>query len=676
MYCALEVMVLTVALPLGGDDQELGEDDYDFARSLPSVAYSISPVPSILDDPGLHEEAVEHETEQLKSKRTVHEAGISAEVERKKKDRIAQQVFDATLILSRNEKMLPAVQVGVPKLDLVSDLFRLPSLGRLAHIENTMHDETLNRQATTGLSGPLPFTKRRLLTAKLAKSDDELLTSALRKLRSLVLYWPEDSKLGRALLTSAGAVVGEDVLQQSLKDCFAGKAVATLVKRAADFTRFAEWMIQTGRGRPLNPTEADLYGYISMLRANGAGATAGESFLSAWRFMVHTVGAGQAANNDLISGRVLGASKDLVSKKRALHQAPPLTADMVWKLEGLMAAPMSQRFKAILGFLLFCLYSCCRFGDGARAHEPTLSQFQHIILVETACSEYKTATGERRAVLLPLVALGSGLSGSGWALSWMAARRASGLIGKTFLMPADAENSDHWLDRRMTTAEGSYWLKDLLVLAGLKEHEASGFSTHSLKATLLSWAAKSATFDLQERLILGHHLDEETKMAVTYSRDAIAATMVKVYRMLETVRQGIFDPDASRAERIAMATGLSHLATHLPEKNEMELDLEERLCKEMERAGQCETDVEEDGADIQPVKIPEESQSFARSDFPPVESTHCVVHRLSGIVHCMETSDSLLCGRRMSLNMKPIDFPWEDRATHEFCEQCNRALYR
>ena len=547
-------MVLTVALPFGGDDQELDEEDYGFVKSLPSVACSISPVPSIADDFGLHEGAVEPEKEPLKRKCNVFDVEINAEEERRRRTRIAQQVFDATLILGRNEKMLPAVQVGVPKLDWVSDLFRLPALGRLAHIENAMHDETLNRQAATGVNGPLPFTKRRLLTAKLAKSDDDLLTSALRKLRNLVLYWPEDSKLGRALLTSAGAVVGEDVLQQSLKDCFAGKAVATLVKRAADFTRFAEWIIQSGRGRPLNPTEADLYGYISMLRSTGA--------------------------------------------------------------------------------------------------------------------------GERRSVLLPLVALGSGLSGSGWALSWMAARRASGLTGHVFLMPADAEHSDHWLDRRMTTAEGSYWLKDLLVLAGLKESEASGFSTHSLKATLLSWVAKSATFDLQERLILGHHLDEETKMAVTYSRDAIAATMVKVYRMLETVRKGIFDPDASRAERIAMATGLNHLATHLPEKNEMELDLEERLQKEMERAEQCETDVDEDGAEIQPVKIPGESQSGTRSDFPPVERAHCVVHRLSGIVHCMETSDSLLCGRRMSLNMKPIDFPWEERATHEFCEQCNKALYR
>ena len=315
---------------IGGDNQEQDEEDFGFGESLPSVACSISPVPSIADDFGLHEDAREPEKEPRKSKYHASEAEIDAEEERKRRTRIAQQVFDATLILGRSEKMLRAVQVGVHKLEWVSDLSRLPALGRLAHIENAMQDETLNRQAANGVNGPLPFTRRRLLTAKLAKSDDDLLTSALRKLRNLVLYWPENSKLGRALLTSAGAVVGEDVLQQSLKDCFAGKAVATLVRRAADFTRFTEWMIQSGRGRPVYPTEADLYGYMSVLRSTGAGATAGESFLSAWRFMVHTVGAGLAVNNDLISGRVLGASKDLVAKKRTLRQAPPLTAEMVW----------------------------------------------------------------------------------------------------------------------------------------------------------------------------------------------------------------------------------------------------------------------------------------------------------------------------------------------------------
>eukprot|EP00435_Cladocopium_sp_Y103_P004728 s2759_g1.t1 len=413
-----------------------------------------------------------------------------------------------------------------------------------------------------------------------------------------------------------------------------------------------------------------------MLRNSGAGATAGESFLSAWRFMHHIVGAGGPAAVDIVSGRVIGASKDLGSKKRRLRQAPPLTADSVWKLEDLMASNTTPKVRAIAGFMLFCIYSCCRFGDGARAFEPSLSQFEHVILVETSCSEYKTATGERRAVLLPLVALGSGLQGSGWALSWMKARRDCGLVGMRYLMPADSEDGSRWLDRRMTTAEGSYWLKDLLAMTGMSEAEASEFSTHSLKATILSWAAKSATFGWQERLILGHHLDEETRMTVTYSRDAIASTMVKVFRMLETVRDGVFNPDASRAERIAMATGMHELAAGLPPKSDLEMELEAQLRRDRENSQLGESDIDEDEIHGGALKIPHEAKAISRSVFPPVEQQHCVVHRLSGIVHCKETSDSLLCGRHLSVNMKPIDFPWEEREAHEFCEQCNKALYR
>ena len=662
-------MVTSLALHEGDGDQEQW---HETTGSLPSASYA----PSLASERAVEGNSLDNCSQSVGQKR-IHEGRV-VEVPKlsKYKDRIAQQIFDATLVLGRNERPDFQLQIGLPKLDLVSDLFKLPVLGRLAHIEDAMQNDAVSRQAAVGPGVPMPFAQRRLLTAKLAKSDDALLTSALRKLRSLVLYWPEDSRLGRTLVSAAGAIVGEDILQQSIKDCFAGKDVATLVKRSADYTRFAEWMLKTGRGRPLNPTEVDIYTYISTLRESGAGATSGESFVSAWRFMVHTVGAGNSKEEDLISGRVVGAAKDLVSKKRKLTQAPPLTADMIWKLEGMMTSPFSAKIKAILGFMLFCIYSCCRFGDGARAQEPALSQFQHIILVETACAEYKTATGERRAVLLPLVALGSGLSGTGWALSWMAARRACGLTGMGLMMPADSDVHDRWLDRRMTTAEGSYWLKDLLVMAGLSEAEAGRFSTHSLKSTLLSWAAKSATFDWQERLILGHHLDEETRMAVTYSRDAIAATMIKVYRMLETVRQGIFDPDASRAERIAMATGMPNLTVHLPEKNELEQELEERLRKDYEQAVLPESDLEDDGGTVEPVKIPGEAKLVARSNFPPVDSEHCVVHRLSGIVHCKETSASLLCGRPLSLNMVPVNFPWEDKEAHEFCEQCNRAIYR
>ena len=204
----------------------------------------------------------------------------------------------------------------------------------------------------------MPFAKRRLLTAKLAKSDDALLTSALKKLRNLVLFWPEDSRLGRTLLSSAGAVVGEDILQQTLRDCFAGKAVATLVKRASDFTRFAEFQVTCNKGRPLNPSEHDLYACLCHLQQQGAGASSGESFISAWKFMQHTVGAGASGTADVVSGRVRGASKDLMAKKRKLQQAPPLPAEVVWRLEGLMTSPLEPKLKSILGFMLFCMYSC------------------------------------------------------------------------------------------------------------------------------------------------------------------------------------------------------------------------------------------------------------------------------------------------------------------------------
>ena len=165
-------------------------------------------------------------------------------------------------------------------------------------------------------------------------------------------------------------------------------------------------------------------------------------------------------------------------------------------------------------------------------------------------------------------------------------------------------------------------------------------------------------------------------MAVVYSRDAIAAVMVKVLRMLETIRQGIFDPDASRAERIAMATVLTQLPDNLPEQNDMERELERRLACDQENSQVIESDIEEENIVEKPIKIPGESEMLARASFPPIELDQCVVHKLSGIVHGKETTDSLLCGRALSTNMRPVDFPWSERDAHEFCEQCNRALHR
>ena len=108
----------------------------------------------------------------------------------------------------------------------------------------------------------------------------------------------------------------------------------------------------------------------------------------------------------------------------------------------------------------------------------------------------------------------------------------------------------------MTTAEGSLWLRDILVTVVLDAAGAEGFSTHSLKAACLSWAAKAGSLSLEDGLIMGHRFLQGEKSRLVYSRDALADVMVKLWRVVDSIRKGHFKPDASRAKRIAMATGL------------------------------------------------------------------------------------------------------------------------
>eukprot|EP00435_Cladocopium_sp_Y103_P018003 s993_g4.t1 len=538
-----------------------------------------------------------------------------------------------------------------------------------------MVDDRVNQWTTEK-----PFASKRLLAARFAQTDDALLDGALRKLRNIILFHPADSQLGRALLDKAGSLIAEADLQKSLRDSVASKAVGTIVKRVTDYNKFAQFLVSECHKRPLRPDEEDFYRYVCHMKQSGMGATCGATLLQAWSFFRFTFGVDAGSQVALISGRVRGVVNTLFATKRKLSQAPPIPADYVYKMERFMQSSSDDRLRTIVGFLLFCIYSCARFGDAAKG-DPKELQFQmadssDLTLVEIGLSSYKTATGERRAILLPLIALGCGLDEYSWAVAWKDARQNSGASCMQHLMCAESHNADAWLERHMTTAEGSYWTKDVLVMLGMEPSTADQYSSHSLKATCLSWVSKAGGMTLQERLWLGHHETEEGKMALTYARDALVGALIKLRLVVESIRRGLFDPDLTRAERVSQATGTTIDPKTIAEKSNVEVETEKRLCtEEFQRAAELrESDVEDSEAVGEvPIVLPSAHIAHDRPPFPALDPSCCVKHRLSGIVHMISDVETLSCGRKITSNLIPLGHSFEGPGQLEFCEQCRAA---
>ena len=74
-------------------------------------------------------------------------------------------------------------------------------------------------------------------------------------------------------------------------------------------------------------------------------------------------------------------------------------------------------------------------------------------------------------------------------------------------------------------------------------------TSHSLKATTLSWCAKFG-IEPHSRLILGHH-STNSRSADIYARELLASPLREYENMLQHVRQGTFCPDNTRSGMVA-----------------------------------------------------------------------------------------------------------------------------
>ena len=81
------------------------------------------------------------------------------------------------------------------------------------------------------------------------------------------------------------------------------------------------------------------------------------------------------------------------------------------------------------------------------------------------------------------------------------------------------------------------------------------FPAMDCKATLLTWAAMTTLFSREERTLLGHHIEPQTKSSTTYNRDSQILLQLKVSQLISLIKSGKLQPDASRAQRLSMLLG-------------------------------------------------------------------------------------------------------------------------
>ena len=236
--------------------------------------------------------------------------------------------------------------------------------------------------------------------------------------------------------------------------------------------------------------------------------------------------------------------------KAPLSQKDPLSLAQVRALEELCVTAQS-RDACIIGQLLFCVHSCCRWKDSQRIRSLTRESSQDVTLVHADAVKSKTTlTAEAQTRFLPHVALGTGVSFRDWSKAWLAAREAEELSFGSYALPSDREAG--WTDAPMSSSEATEWLREFLQTAGALPAELSRVGSHSCKSTMLTWAGRSVQvkFSQDERRLLGHRLIPGDRSMLTYSREAYTTLYGVVLAMYRLIESGEFDPDMTAVSRV------------------------------------------------------------------------------------------------------------------------------
>ena len=100
--------------------------------------------------------------------------------------------------------------------------------------------------------------------------------------------------------------------------------------------------------------------------------------------------------------------------------------------------------------------------------------------------------------------------------------------------------SGRWNLGNVVSGLDAFWVQRMPLDLQRKEGEQS-----QLKCTMLSFAAKRGV-SVPDRLMLGYH-SSQMHMAMVYSRDGAAASLLLLEGLIDEIAKGKFKPDSTRS---------------------------------------------------------------------------------------------------------------------------------
>ena len=499
--------------------------------------------------------------------------------------------------------------------------------------------------------------KQRIRTARMINDEDDFRRVALGRFKTMILVDLNSTRLGKSLQTFAGTLCANDELSQIFSDVFSPKATGTIIKRCNAMWRFYHWLQCRGGGSPFCQTENTLYEYISQLRVH-AGPTAPSQFVESFRFCDGLFGLDKVPVDLALSSRVVGAAHSSFMTKRIRRPAELLTVSEITELERLCFDGEPNHIRVISGHLFFSFMAGARWHDTMYIVSTEVSENRGMFLMEASTERHKSSRGkEQQMELLPFTALGQAMHEEPWVKPWNEARHLEGCVGWNHFLRSWSESRSVWSLGKMSTAEATCWLRELLEPVSGKQR-ADKLTVHGLKATLCSWAAKSLMFSPDEQLALGHHVHPQYKSAMIYSRDNQIRLCTKLYFMFRKLREGGFHPDRPRVERLFELT--QNVAM------EQEAD---------EASSQSGTSSDSDVASSHAESVDQDSlRVLPRLQSEDVESHHCRIHRKSRVIHLLSADmERFQCGRRVSSNHKELAVADINSAEAVVCADCSKS---